>query len=326
MTRRKSKNITGLKRIPGIGTKVHQAWVGYICLKCKRLNAFPIGNELLDPKVVYENAKWICSSCKYIHNKDSNLPFRNWPREFTDSKSIKVQRFWEAFFRMATEHPESYWKLCNTCGRFLPFSSFSKHKGWGPLERQMECRSCKGAVNAKLNPKRTKEQLHESSSRRRVADLLLKGENQKIDIKELFGRFGSKCFKTKSSLDINKRSSWAIDHILPSKYLYPLTIENAALLSTNANDNKREKWPSEFYTNNELIELAKITGADLSLLSSKDPIVNTNIDVDACVSRYLQVREKSNLKKRISELKKLLESNGIVDKLTDKNKKLLGYS
>ena len=86
--------------------------------------------------------------------------------------------------------------------------------------------------------------------------MLLQGENEKISIKELFERFGRRCFKTKKPLDIKDRSSWAIDHVLPSRYLYPLTISNAALLSKEANDNKRDRWPSEFYSNSELIELA----------------------------------------------------------------------
>ena len=100
----------------------------------------------------------------------------------------------------------------------MPFAAFSKHSGWGPLERQMECRSCKGAINAVLNPKRTKEQLHEASVSRRIADLLLEGENETINIVDLFKRFGSRCFKTKQRLDIKKRDTWAIDHILPSRW------------------------------------------------------------------------------------------------------------
>lgn len=56
-----------------------------------------------------------------------------------------------------------------------------------------------------------------------------------------------------------------------------------------------------FLYNNELIELAKITGADLTLISSKDPIINTRINVNKCVERYLQVREKPHLPKRIND-------------------------
>ncbi|MFQ5787002.1 MAG: hypothetical protein ACE5H1_03395 [Thermodesulfobacteriota bacterium] len=324
MARRKTTNITGIKRVEGI--PYHDAWVAYKCVKCKEMNYVQVGQELLSPKEAIENCVWKCEHCDFTHSKELDLPFENWEEEYNDSESTTALRFWEGFFRIATEHPESYWKQCNVCCRILPFHTFSKHSGWGPLERQMECRSCKGAINAILNPKRTKEQLHESSVRRRIADLFLEGENETIDFQDLFGRFGHKCFKTKVQLDINDRSSWAVDHILPSKYLYPLKKENAALLSRNANDNKHDKWPSKFYTNNELIDLAKITGANLKLISSKHSIMNHNIDVNKGVERYLQVREKSDLPKRIKEIKKILQAYELVNGLSPDNKMLLGFS
>ena len=323
MTRRVTRNITGLSRIEGI--PYHDVWVGFICLNCKELNNVDIGNNLINPKNAYDSCEWKCSKCDYTHSKDSDLPFEHWKEEFTIAESIVAQRFWEAFFRIATENPEAYWKQCNACGRILPFNAFSKHSGWGSLERQMECRSCKGAINAFLNPKRTKQQLHESSVRRRIADLLVEGENESIEIQDLFKRFNNKCFKTGIKLEICDRASFEIDHILPSKWLYPLKMENACLLSTDANANKKGKWPSEFYTNNELIDLARITGADLSLISSKTPLINTNINVNKCVERYLQVREKSHLPKRISELKKILTDYDLSGKLSAANKKLLGF-
>jgi hypothetical protein len=76
------------------------------------------------------------------------------------------------------------------------------------------------------------------------------------------------------------------------------------LLTKSPNQKKRDKWPSKFYTNSELVELAKITGANIALISSKKPIMNRNIDVNKGVERYLQVREKSDLPKRIKEIKK----------------------
>lgn len=324
MARRKTVNITGIKRVEGI--PYHDAWVAYKCVNCRQMNYILIGQELLSPKEAIENSVWKCEPCGFVHSKESDLPFENWEEDYNDSESTTALRFWEGFFRIATEHPESYWKQCNVCSRILPFQAFSKHSDWGPLERQMECRSCKGAINAVLNPKRSKEQLHESAVRRRISDLFLEGENESIDLQDLFDRFGHKCFKTKVPLDINKRASWAVDHIMPSKYLYPLTKKNAALLSRNANENKRDKWPSKFYTNNELIELAKITGADLKLISSKQPIMNHNIDVNKGVERYLQVREKSDLPKRIKEIRKILQVYELVDGLSPENKKLLGFT
>lgn len=323
MARRKSVNITGISRVEGI--PYHDAWVAYKCVNCQEMNYVQIGQKLFTPAIAIENCVWKCEHCGFVHSKESDLPFDNWEEEYNSADSTTALRFWEGFFRMATEHPESYWKQCNVCTRILPYNAFSKHVGWGPLEKQMECRSCKGAINAVLNPKRSKEQLHESAVRRRIADLFLEDINQPIDFKELFGRFEHRCFKTKAPLDINKRDTWAIDHILPSKYLYPLTINNAALLSKGANDNKRDMWPSKFYDNNELIELARITGANLELISHKLPIMNHNIDVNKGVERYLQVRERSDLPKRIKEIKKILQVYELVTNLSKENRELLGF-
>ena len=323
MPRRKTTNTTGIPRLADI--PYHDAWVSYVCVNCKEPNLVRIGQTLLDPRSAYTTQKWQCSHCNFMHSKESDLPFTNWPEGSTLSESIVTQRFWNAFFIASTEQPQSYWKQCNVCGRVLPFHAFSKHSSWGPLQRQMECRGCKGAINAILNPERTDQQLFESSIRRRLGDLLLQGEDETIAFDELFKRFNSRCFKTKQKLDIDDRNSWAVDHILPSKYLYPLKVSNAALLSKGANENKRDRWPNEFYTNSELVELAKLTGADLHLLSSKRPVINTSIDVDACVTRVLAVREQSNLWKRVSELKKMLISYGLINKLSQENKQLLGY-
>jgi len=323
MARRQTKNTTGIPRIEGI--PYHDAWVSFACISCGVRNFVRVGQELLTPTDAFETAEWVCEGCGFMHSRETDLPFDAWPHDLRDSTRVAAERFWRAFFRSATEHDSSYWKQCNACGRILPFSDFSRHQGWGPLERQMECRACKAVINAKLNPKRTKQQLHEASVKRRIADLLLEGENETIDPDDLFKRFAGKCFKSGKKLDINKRATWAIDHILPSKFLYPLTTSNAALLSREANENKRDRWPSDFYTNSELQRLARITGADLSLLTRSKPIINPNIDVNACVERSLQVRERSNLHKRILQLKQLLGNYGLVRKLSEKNKKLLGF-
>ena len=221
MARRKTVNKTGILRVEGI--PYHDAWVAYKCVSCQEMNYVQVGQQLLTPQEAIETAVWKCEHCGYVHSKETDLPFDNWEEEYNSADSTTALRFWEGFFRIATEHPESYWKQCNVCTRILPFNAFSKHSGWGPLEKQMECRSCKGAINAVLNPKRTKEQLHESAVRRRIADLFLEEENESIDFQDLFKRFDGRCFKTKELLDINKRDTWAIDHILPSKYLLLLS-------------------------------------------------------------------------------------------------------
>lgn len=333
MVRREIRNKTNIKRISGL--TVHEAFVSFICVRCSQLNLVSVKDKLLDPSEAYETQSWKCSKCSFIHSKSSalplkntngrNLPFNDWGKEITKKGSLASQRFWKSFFTTSTESKDAYWKQCNTCGRILPARNFSGHTGWGPLEKQMECRNCKAVINTNLNPKRTKEQLHESSVRRRIAELLLVGENEHLDMNELFKRFGNKCFKTGKILNIKDRKSWAVDHILPSRWLYPLSIKNAALLSTEANSNKRDKWPSEFYSNEEMKKLAIITGANLELISRKKPVVNKNIDVNACVDRMLIVRSATDITKRIKELKTLLEDYDLVQNLSEQNKKLLGY-
>ncbi len=228
MSRRGTVNLTGIERIPGI--KPFDAWVGFVCVKCRHQNHVSIGLELLTPLSAYATAKWKCEKCGYVHSSNSRLPFKNWPRASTVAESLPARRFWIGFFRTATEYPSSYWKQCNTCARILPFNAFSRHVDWGPLELQMECRGCKGGINAILNPLRTKEQLHESAFRRRIADLLLQGAAKTINLDDLFHRFKLKCFKCRKSLDPKVRKTWEVDHILPSRCLYPLSVENAALL------------------------------------------------------------------------------------------------
>ena len=327
MVRRPTQNETGIDRIPLENSNVHDAWAVYICVNCRAINYVHIGNSLVSPEYAYENYAWECTACGFVHSKNADLPdnWKNWRPELLEKEELTVERFWQAFFRISTENPEAYWKQCNVCGRILPNHAFSKHKGFGPLEKQMECRACKGAINAVLNCQRTSEQLRESSIRRRVADMFVEEYNERIDIQALFNRFGGKCFKTGKCLDIAKTGSWHIDHILPSKYLYPLTVQNAALLSSEANSNKRDRWPSEFYTPQELVELAKITGADLNLLSSPVPIVNTHINVNRGVDRYLNVRNSNtDLPKRVMELRKVIQQYDLEDLLDDEHRAILG--
>lgn len=332
MPRRETINSTQIPRIEG--ARANDAWVMYVCIKCHQTNYENIGDRLLSEQEAVENASWECSRCGFVHSTKSGLPmedmeqnplpFANWGEGQGLPGDSYVDGFWRAFFRSAVANRENYWKRCNVCGRVLPESNFARHVGWGPLEKQMECKSCKGAINALLNPLRTAQQLHESSAKRRAAELLVSGEDERVDIDELFLRFEGKCFKTGVALDKNDRSTWAIDHILPSKWLYPLSTKNAALLSTKANGSKSDLWPSQFYNNQELIRLAQLTGADLGLISSKSPVLNSNIDVDAAVTRLLTVRSETDLSRRVDDIRKLLSDYDLLDRLSEPNKQLLG--
>lgn len=332
MKRREAINSTQIPRIEG--ARANDAWIMYVCIKCHQVNHESMGDRLLSEKEAFENASWECSRCGFVHSSKSGfpmedmeqnqLPFASWGEGQGLPSEIYVERFWSAFFRSAVANKENYWKRCNACGRILPESLFARHTGWGPLEKQMECKSCKGAINALLNPLRTAQQLHESAARRRAAELLMSGQDERVDIDELFVRFDGKCFKTGVALDKNDRRSWSVDHILPSKWLYPLSVKNAALLSTKANGAKSDLWPSDFYNNQELIRLAQLTGANLGLISSKAPVLNSDIDVDASVTRLLSVRSETDLARRVDDIRKLLGDYGLIEQLSDSNKRLLG--
>jgi hypothetical protein len=326
MSRRPQKNETGISHLPGVPN--NDIWIAYTCLQCGAVNYENIGQHIIKADDAFNNCKWTCKYCGYVHSKESNLPekYTNWRIELRNYNSITCQRFWRSFFMVSTANPEYYWKQCTTCGRVLPSTAFAKHKNWSEIEKQQECKACKAAINAVGNPKRTKEQLSESSIRRRLGDLLQPDPDYTpfSDIDDLFERFEGRCFVTGKALDKNNRREWNIDHILPAAYFWPLTKDNAALLSTKANGSKRASWPSQIYTPSQLIKLAKITGADLSLLTSQEPIYNTNIDPNRAVERYLNVREGCDFAKKIKELVKILTESNLIDGLSPENKRLLG--
>lgn len=332
MPRRTIVNKTGFANKEGINHK--EAWVCFPCINCGATVKVRIGLSLPTLEEAMENCEWVCPNCGYGHSILSDIPdsMDNFPEEWRSAEDPHCQGFWTAFFRMATKDVMSYWKYCSKCGRLLPVSSFDLHNdkpgssSWKPLNRQAECKACKAAINANLNKMRTKEQLFEGTINRRLGDLL-STTDEKADPKEVFKRFGGKCFKTGIPLDYNDRSSWHIDHIMPSKYFWPLTTENAALLSSEANEAKSGKWPSEVYTDKQLVALSKITGAPLELISSKEPVYNTDIDPNKAVDRlFNNVRERSHLPKLVEGLKMILKKHDLVQALTIENQKLLGLA
>lgn len=333
MARRKTRNHTGIAHRPEIDSSA--LWIVYTCVNCSMLNAENIGKKMITPEDAYKKCEWICKDkkCKFKHSRKSDLPenWTNWDSELRKASSPACQKFWKSFFKIATEKPEYYWKQCKTCGLTLPYKAFSYHGTHGGiLKKQFECKACKDAINTKLNPKRTTEQHREGSLNRRFGELLAttgKKQKEKLNVEELFERFDSKCFKTKKPLDIKETKTWHIDHILPVKYFYPLTKENACLLSDSANGDKNGKWPSKFYSSKELAELARITGADLTLLLSKKTIYNKDIDVNKATEKWIKsIRSTSDFSKKIDEYKEFLKKHNLTSQLSDNNKKILGIS
>ena len=173
-------------------------------------------------------------------------------------------------------------KKCSYCGRLLPlnmqrFGSLSFHKHRAKLtNHQNECRSCKKwRINNSFNPLRTTDQLHESSVITRERKLFLKEPEILQRIKERTGaglksqvweRFGRKCFYCGKALELEEVQ---LDHTRPLAYLWPID-EHATCLCAEHNNQKKEKFPVEFYTEEQLQELSRICGLPYAELCKKE--------------------------------------------------------
>lgn len=145
---------------------------------------------------------------------------------------------------------------------------------------QLECRFCKKfTVNAAHNPQRTSAQMKEDAARRRnielLVDALLDGSPQlryrhdtgRELADDVFSRFRGQCFRCEETL---APRSWHLDHTRPLALLWPLD-GTATALCSSCNTEKRDRPPSEFYTDDELVSLARITGVPLKELQNPDP-------------------------------------------------------
>ena len=173
-------------------------------------------------------------------------------------------------------------KKCSYCGRLLPIDktrlgalSFHKHSA-KLTKHQNECRACKKwRINNTFNPLRTTDQLHESSTITRERKLFLKepeilqaikrrtGEGLKSQIWE---RFNKKCFRCKIPVSLD---NFHLDHTRPLAYLYPLD-EHATCLCNKCNNEKHDKFPVDFYTNQQLKDLSEVCGLSYNELCKRE--------------------------------------------------------
>lgn len=145
---------------------------------------------------------------------------------------------------------------------------------------QLECKACKKFfVNAPLNPLRNAQQFKEDGLRRRALEILtnellnrnlihfeFENKTKKEFSNYIWEKFDKKCFKCKQALLIDEMH---LDHTMPLAYLYRLD-ETATCLCSKHNSQKRDHFPVEYYTEQELIELSKITGLSLDILKTKN--------------------------------------------------------
>ncbi len=173
-------------------------------------------------------------------------------------------------------------KKCSYCGRLLPIDpsrlgalAFHKHNA-KRTNHQNECRACKKwKINNSFNPLRTVDQLNESSLITRERKLLLRETQIIQEIKERTGaglksqvwkRFGRKCFLCGKLL---KLSEVQLDHTRPLAYLWPIDV-HATCLCGEDNNLKKDKFPADFYSMDQLIRLSSICGLPLETLRKKE--------------------------------------------------------
>ncbi|HEL4243301.1 TPA: hypothetical protein ACJZSU_002077 [Pseudomonas aeruginosa] len=204
-------------------------------------------------------------------------------------------------------------KTCNRCARFLPINvnderiqlSFSNHcvarrpcihTGFGKLKNaetqevlqlnygyQLECRFCKKyCVNAAHNKNRTGAQMKEDGARRRHFELLvteLYQMSRQMAFKHRTGvelsdyiwkKFSCKCFNCNADLPTVK--SMALDHTRPLALLWPLD-ETATALCGSCNSSKSDRYPREFYSDDQLVRLSALTGIPVDQLNEPTPNV-----------------------------------------------------
>lgn len=162
------------------------------------------------------------------------------------------------------EEAQEY-KFCILCNTIKPLHMFDRHKA-RKSGRQGECRLCKKFYNAIKNQTRLTDQHREAAQKRRMY-LDLSG-NKKINSEEVYKRFDYRCFKCRKDLrKVADAKERPLDHTLPAVFLWPLTTENATLLCREHNSEKSDKWPSEYYSDNELRNLAILTGTQYEILA-----------------------------------------------------------
>lgn len=181
-----------------------------------------------------------------------------------------------------------------------------KHNGFGRLRNpdteetlsleygfQLECRFCKKfEVNAAHNPKRTAAQMKEDAARRRGFELLIEAldggtpqlryrhETGRELADDVLARSNGCCFNCKKPFP-KKGRGWHLDHTRPLALLWPLD-GTATALCGDCNSEKRDRAPVDFYSPEQLHELAELTGITMEEL--RDPKPNMTV-VDLLLNR-----------------------------------------
>jgi hypothetical protein len=252
------------------------AFKGFQCLNSECIEFLFVRADAIDEAFVIA-----CPTCGNVLSAEGETKFYDYTLVYTEEGRVIEQGEFTVSHREYVEEALLY-KYCIVCNAIKPLGSFDRHSA-RRSGRQGECRICKAVYNAIKNQSRIADQHREASQRRRLYRLLA-AEEGRIDSRAVFDRFEGKCFNCKKRLTFRSRGQrgFGLDHTLPAKYLWPITTSNATLLCAECNNNKHDKWPSEFYPAAKLRGLSRLTSVEYGVLSGP-PRINERA-VEAIVS------------------------------------------
>jgi hypothetical protein len=248
-----------------------------------------------------------CPKCGYIHKNGSETKFYDYSMDVNDDDGNPVSISKGSFTVSHEEYISEamQYKYCIICNTIKPLEKFDQHSSRNS-GRQGECRLCKKIYNEIKNETRLADQHREAAQKRRL--LLDIAGTPKIDSKEIEKRYDYKCFCCGKDLStvVDKKEK-PLDHTLPVYYLWSLSTENATLLCRECNSRKSGTWPSKFYDDKHLRELAILTGFSYELLSDKpkyNPVaikaLHDSTVVDGLLLKYANyMQEVIKLRNRI---------------------------
>lgn len=258
---------TGQIRAQHVKGQGDKAYRGFQCLN-------PECTEFIfAPEPVGDGFQIVCPQCGFVHEDGGSSKFYDYQLQELNPKTKKISRTIEEgeflvdhrdYLREALQ-----FKYCIICNALKPLTLFDAHAARA-TGRQGECRLCKGIYNAIKNPSRIPDQHREAAQKRRLY-VEISGETGRINTREIFRRFENKCFQCgKLLVDAAGQpvqGTFNIDHTLPAYYLWPVSTEIATLLCSEHNNEKKDRWPSEYYAQEKIRQLAVRTGLAYPLLA-----------------------------------------------------------
>ena len=275
--------------VRGMGDVVFK---GFQCLNSECLEfIFIRKNEIGDDFEI------TCPRCERVMLSGDETQFYKYTLEDQRDNSIIEEGKFTILHDDYIEEAQEY-KYCIICNTMKPLHFFHQHNALNrKSKRQGECRLCKTVYNAIKNKTRLTDQHREAAQKRRMY-LDLSGRT-KINSEEIYKRFKDRCFKCKKDLRKTEAKERPLDHTLPAVFLWPLTTENATLLCREHNGEKSGKWPSEYYSDDELRALAVLTGIQYDTLAGQPHYnpeaierLKTSEQADQLLTKYAAYRQE----------------------------------